>query len=123
VGPATIEYRVSTVRERIKYRFRVPSAAVFTLYSYSKTLEYRFRVPTAGSLSVNQLIFLTRWKHQPRLQAEKALHQAADAWTVHLAVKPGAGASRLVKYSLRTSKESHFDSDMVSKHNFNFLFL
>jgi hypothetical protein len=35
----------------IEYRFRVPSAAVVTLYSYSKTLEYRFRVPTAGSLS------------------------------------------------------------------------
>jgi hypothetical protein len=34
----------------IEYRFRVPNAAVFTLYSYSKTLEYRFRVPTAGSL-------------------------------------------------------------------------
>jgi hypothetical protein len=34
----------------IEYRFRVPSAAVFTLYSYSKALEYRFRVPTAGSL-------------------------------------------------------------------------
>jgi hypothetical protein len=39
------------VRERIEYRFRVPSAAVFTLYSYSKALEYRFRVPTAGSLN------------------------------------------------------------------------
>jgi hypothetical protein len=39
------------VRERIEYRFRVPSAAVFTLYSYSKALEYRFRVPSAGSLS------------------------------------------------------------------------
>jgi hypothetical protein len=38
------------VRERIEYRFRVPSAAVFTLYSYSKALEYRFRVPTADSL-------------------------------------------------------------------------
>jgi hypothetical protein len=38
------------VREKIEYRFRVPSAAVFTLYSYSKALEYRFRVPTAGSL-------------------------------------------------------------------------
>jgi hypothetical protein len=38
------------VRERIEYRFRVPSATVFTLYSYSKALEYRFRVPTAGSL-------------------------------------------------------------------------
>jgi hypothetical protein len=38
------------VRERIEYRFRVPSAAVFTLYSYSKALEYRFRVSTAGSL-------------------------------------------------------------------------
>jgi hypothetical protein len=38
------------VREIIEYRFRVPSAAVFTLYSYSKALEYRFRVPTAGSL-------------------------------------------------------------------------
>jgi hypothetical protein len=34
----------------IEYRFRVPSAAVFTLYSYSKALEYRFRVSTAGSL-------------------------------------------------------------------------
>jgi hypothetical protein len=38
------------VRERIEYRFRVPSAAVFTLYSYSKALEYRLRVSTAGSL-------------------------------------------------------------------------
>jgi hypothetical protein len=36
----------------IEYRFRVPSAAVFTIYSYSKALEYHFRVPTAGSLSV-----------------------------------------------------------------------
>jgi hypothetical protein len=35
------------VRERIEYRFRVPSAAVFTLYSYSKSLEYA----TAGSLT------------------------------------------------------------------------
>jgi hypothetical protein len=40
------------VREMIEYRFRVLSAAVFTLYSYSKALEYRFRVPTAGSLTV-----------------------------------------------------------------------
>jgi hypothetical protein len=32
------------VRERIEYRFRVPSAAVFTLYSYSKALEYPLRV-------------------------------------------------------------------------------
>jgi hypothetical protein len=39
------------VRERIEYRFRVLSAVVFTLYSYSKALEYRFRVPTAGSLT------------------------------------------------------------------------
>jgi hypothetical protein len=30
------------VRERIEYYFRVPSAAVFTLYLYSKALEYRF---------------------------------------------------------------------------------
>jgi hypothetical protein len=36
----------------IEYRFRVPSATVFTLYSYSKALEYRFRVPTVGSLTV-----------------------------------------------------------------------
>jgi hypothetical protein len=35
----------------IEYRFRVPSVAVFTLYSYSKALEYLFRVPTVGSLS------------------------------------------------------------------------
>jgi hypothetical protein len=38
------------VRERIQYRFRVPSAADFTLYSYSKALEYHFKVPTARSL-------------------------------------------------------------------------
>jgi hypothetical protein len=31
------------VRERIEYRFRVPSAAVFTLYSYFKPLEYHFK--------------------------------------------------------------------------------
>jgi hypothetical protein len=37
------------VRERIEYYFRVPSAAVFTLYLYCKALEYRFRVPTAVS--------------------------------------------------------------------------
>jgi hypothetical protein len=29
----------------IEYRFRVPSAVVFSLYSYSKALEYSFRVP------------------------------------------------------------------------------
>jgi hypothetical protein len=39
------------VRERIEYRFIVPSAAVFTLYSYSKTLEYRLEYTTAGSLN------------------------------------------------------------------------
>jgi hypothetical protein len=38
----------------IEYRFRVPSAAVFTLCSYSKTLKYRFRVPTAGSLKLGR---------------------------------------------------------------------
>jgi hypothetical protein len=43
------------VRERIEYRFRVPSAAIFTLYSYSKVLEYRFRVSTAGSLSTQHI--------------------------------------------------------------------
>jgi hypothetical protein len=35
----------------IEYRFRVPSAAVFTLYSYSKTLEYHLEYATAGSLT------------------------------------------------------------------------
>jgi hypothetical protein len=38
------------VRERIEYRFRVPSAAVFTLYSYSKALEYPLKYPTTSSL-------------------------------------------------------------------------
>jgi hypothetical protein len=38
------------VRERIEYRFKVSSAAVFTLYSYYKALEYRFRVLTADSV-------------------------------------------------------------------------
>jgi hypothetical protein len=41
----------------IEYRFRVPSAAVFTLYSYSRALEYRFRVPTAGSLILHAMFF------------------------------------------------------------------
>jgi hypothetical protein len=35
----------------IEYRFRIPNAAVFTLYSYSIALEYRFRAPTAASLT------------------------------------------------------------------------
>jgi hypothetical protein len=33
------------VRERIEYRFRVPSTTVFTLYSYSKVLEYPLEYP------------------------------------------------------------------------------
>jgi hypothetical protein len=35
----------------IEYRFRVPSATVFTLYSYSKSLEYRLQYATTASLS------------------------------------------------------------------------
>jgi hypothetical protein len=35
------------VREKIEYHFRVPSAVVFTLYSYSRALAYRFGVPTS----------------------------------------------------------------------------
>jgi hypothetical protein len=42
----------------IEYRFRVPNATIFTLYSYSKALEYRFRVPTAGSLRLSVLMDL-----------------------------------------------------------------
>jgi hypothetical protein len=34
----------------IEYRFRVPSVAIFTLYSYSKALEYPLEYLTAGSL-------------------------------------------------------------------------
>jgi hypothetical protein len=49
----------------IEYRFKVSSAAVFTLYSYSKALEYRFRVPTTGSLSVRALR-RCRWSWQIR---------------------------------------------------------
>jgi hypothetical protein len=45
------------VRERREYRFRVHSAAVFTLYSYSKTLKYHFRVPTAGSLRGQDIVY------------------------------------------------------------------
>jgi hypothetical protein len=43
----------------IEYRFRVPSAAVFTLYSYSKALEYLFRVPNAASLMVDWWSFVS----------------------------------------------------------------
>jgi hypothetical protein len=35
----------------IEYRFRVLSATVFTLYSYSKALEYPLEYLTVGSLS------------------------------------------------------------------------
>jgi hypothetical protein len=51
----------------IEYRFRVPSAAVFTLYLYSKVLEYRFRVPNAASLRkpLYHLAFLADEKLQP----------------------------------------------------------
>jgi hypothetical protein len=38
------------VRERIEYRFRVLSEAVFTLYSYSKALEYSLEYPIVCSL-------------------------------------------------------------------------
>jgi hypothetical protein len=34
----------------IEYRFRVSSAAVFTLYSYCKALKYALEYPTAASL-------------------------------------------------------------------------
>jgi prepilin signal peptidase PulO-like enzyme (type II secretory pathway) len=47
------------VRERIEYRFRVPSAAIFTLYSYSKVLEYPLEYPTAGSLIIISGLHLT----------------------------------------------------------------
>jgi hypothetical protein len=43
----------------IEYRFRVPNAAVFTLYSYSKTLEYRLEYATADSLICHCLWFVT----------------------------------------------------------------
>jgi hypothetical protein len=41
------------VRKRIEYRFRVSSAAVFTLYSYSKALEYHLEYATADSLRLS----------------------------------------------------------------------
>jgi hypothetical protein len=46
----------------IEYRFRVTSAAVFTLYLYSKALEYRFIVATADSLTPVLLLL----RHQQR---------------------------------------------------------
>jgi hypothetical protein len=51
----------------IEYRFRVPSATVFTLYSYSKALEYRLEYATADSL--------IRW---PRLKALFVLVQVVN---------------------------------------------
>jgi hypothetical protein len=53
----------------IEYRFRVPSAAVFTLYSYSKALEYRLEYATAGSLI--HLIFLHSTTVPSRLPSTK----------------------------------------------------
>jgi hypothetical protein len=46
------------VRESLEYRFRVSSAAVFTLYSYSKILEYHLEYATADSLSLSVLMDL-----------------------------------------------------------------
>jgi hypothetical protein len=66
------------VRERIEYRFTVPSAAVFTLYSYSKALEYRFRVPTAGSLKYLLLVLaLYTWARS--LELSVAYFQPASS--------------------------------------------
>jgi hypothetical protein len=51
----------------IEYRFRVPSATVFTLYSYSKALKY----PTVASLSLSDFIaagIANRWIHSNRQQ-------------------------------------------------------
>jgi hypothetical protein len=50
----------------IEYRFRVPSAAVFTLYSYSKFLEYRLEYATAGSLRAIQYLAGKGVKFQPK---------------------------------------------------------
>jgi hypothetical protein len=54
----------------IEYRFKVSSAAVFTLYSYSKALEYRFRVPTAGSLRLAAVVTLNRYSRALSMNIE-----------------------------------------------------
>jgi hypothetical protein len=56
------------VREKIEYRFRVSSTAIFTLYSYSKALEYRFRVPTAVVLPSITEAEATRPRTRPTRQ-------------------------------------------------------
>jgi hypothetical protein len=66
------------VRKRIEYRFRVPSAAVFTLYSYSKALEYRFRVPTAGSLKRQQPEILDETQMPSSHQVRKMVFTSAS---------------------------------------------
>jgi hypothetical protein len=57
----------------IEYHFRVSSAAVFALYTYSKALEYRFRVPTASSLIDVHTAPTDAWGRQnwdPRIRDE-----------------------------------------------------
>jgi hypothetical protein len=80
------------VRERIEYRFRVPSAAVFTLYSHSKALEYRFRVPTAGRLMTclrfrqplhsMPLFFETRLQTRSRTRTYPHLYEHTHAHSI-----------------------------------------
>jgi hypothetical protein len=57
----------------IEYRFRVPSIAIFTLYSYSKPLEYPLEYPTAGSLSADSQTSC-QWFHP---------HSRSNAITLH----------------------------------------
>jgi hypothetical protein len=83
------------VRERIEYRFRVPSAAVFTLYSYSKALEYYLEYPPRVVLEVHRSI-ISDWlglckcthKNNPKFQASHAV-MALRAWVQHLFVTTG----------------------------------
>jgi hypothetical protein len=73
----------------IEYRFRVPSAAVFTLYLYSKALKYPFRVTTAGSLIIESL-------SNPCLVSIAAQEQIASRALEQQAYKPIAMRDRIL---------------------------
>jgi hypothetical protein len=54
----------------IEYRFRVPSATVFTLYSYSKALEYPLEYPTADSLKSRRRVCTKLKDYQQKISKD-----------------------------------------------------
>jgi hypothetical protein len=92
----------------IEYYFRVPNAAIFTLYSYSKTLEYHLEYPTAGSATC----WLVTSCHQNMRRSTVYLHQ-------HLTFSCSSSVISHHGFQLGASSVAHhvgtLDAHMVSE--------